>query len=314
MDRLRERFLIVIVAVPISFGLWKVSQSLGPPAGSLMSDAELENARPSHGIAVSKLIVLNERRQLITNLHGGACAGESLRVHDLAERTQPGLIDVSAELIYALAPAPDESHVLVATSDGRTVWVSLQSSEMSTLWNCAHKDQIDSATVSHCPTQAILGMNSGVVIVCDPSGENPPIGWKAHAGPISDLQVSADGTELLTVSRDQTLAVWNLSSLREVTRLRCKDHPLMLGRWIPNQRRVLTTGILNGTISLRDLSTGKQTARIFPSPQPIQALAVNARGTMLAVGGMEKVITLWDLETGARLGDLSGHEHAISQL
>jgi WD40 repeat protein len=314
MDRLREWFFIVVVSVPISVGLWKVSQSREPATGSRMSDAELENVRPSRGVSVSKLIVLNERRQLITNLRGCTFGGESLQIHELSGRTEPGFLDLSVDFIYALAPAHDESHVLVAASDGRAVWVSLQSSEMTTLWRCPHQDQIHSATVSHRPMRAILGMDSGNVIVCDPTGENPTIGWKAHAGSIADLQVSPDGTELLTVSHDQTLAVWNLSNLREVTRLKCVNHPLMLGRWIPNQRRVLTTGILDDTIRLWDLATGEQSTFLSPSPLPIQALAVNSRGTLLAVGGMEKIITLWDLATGARLGEMSGHEHAISQL
>lgn len=95
--------------------------------------------------------------------------------------------------------------------------------------------------------------------------------------------------------------------------VRCLAHPR-------NQKWVVS-GSFDRTIKLWDLSNKRQEPTVTFAPPDagntkasIYALGTDASGSLVASGGPEKVVRLWDPRSGQRTGKLVGHTDNIRSI
>src|SRR5207245_5987198 len=72
-------------------------------------------------------------------------------------------------------------------------------------------------------------------------------------------------------------------------------------------------GQSSGGMALFERVTGEEILRL-EVPGPIAALAASPKLPLLASGGMDGVIRLWDLDSGKELKQLTGHQGAVLSL
>ncbi|KAH8995974.1 WD40 repeat-like protein [Lactarius akahatsu] len=144
-----------------------------------------------------------------------------------------------------------------------------------------------------------------------------------HSDWVNDILLCNQNKTLISASSDGTVKAWNphSSPLSDPTTVgthtdyvRCLAHSREQG-WI-------ASGSFDRTIKLWDLSRSSQAQptqpiMTFSPPESsgakasVYALAVDPQGHMVASGGPERVIRMWDPRAGRRIGKLVGHTDNI---
>ena len=79
-------------------------------------------------------------------------------------------------------------------------------------------------------------------------------------------------------------------------------------------RGQLGRGTHKGFVTLWDVATGRELARLAHACETELAVAFSPNGKTLASGGRDRVVKLWDVETGRVRAHCRGHEGAIRAL
>lgn len=143
-----------------------------------------------------------------------------------------------------------------------------------------------------------------------------------HTDWVNDINLCCDGRNLISVSNDTTIKVWNahqgfcLSTLRSH-----KDYAKCLA--CARDREIVASAGLDRIIYLWDiqaltmLTATKNTVTTKPldgCKNSIYSLAINQSGTLVASGSTEKVIRLWDPRSRQKLLKLRGHTDNVRSL
>lgn len=143
-----------------------------------------------------------------------------------------------------------------------------------------------------------------------------------HTDWVNDISLCCNGKNLISVSNDTTIKVWNahqgfcLSTLRSH-----KDYAKCLAH--AKEREVVASAGFDRMIYLWDiqaltmLTATKNTITTKPldgSKSSIYSLAINQTGTLVASGSTEKVIRLWDPRSRQKLLKLRGHTDNVRSL
>lgn len=148
-----------------------------------------------------------------------------------------------------------------------------------------------------------------------------------HADRINAMVYTPDGSKLVTASRDGTVRIWDLGNGREL--LAYRNHPApqpddkgnIDDRAIfrvpavavsPDGTTVASTG--TGEIHLWDMTTGKLKKKLIGhAPFLIKGLAfIGNQG--LATGGDDKIVRIWNIESGKETIAFPAHTHRIEAL
>lgn len=143
-----------------------------------------------------------------------------------------------------------------------------------------------------------------------------------HTDWVNDITLCCNGRNLISVSNDTTIKVWNAHQGYCLSTLRShKDYAKCLA--YAKDREVIASAGFDRMIYLWDiqaltmLTTTKNTVTTKPldgSKNSIYSLAINQCGTLVASGSTEKVIRLWDPRSRQKLLKLRGHTDNVRSL
>src|SRR5918996_736409 len=136
-----------------------------------------------------------------------------------------------------------------------------------------------------------------------------------HIGEILAVDFSPDGSRIATAGSDATARVWDAATGAHVLTL--AGHSTTIGHvaFTPDRDRLLTAS-LDGTTRMWDISlTGGRDWLTVPGPSlRMGGVAFSPDGTRLAVPEQLPGITIRDVDTGAKLITLEGHDAVHSRL
>jgi WD40 repeat protein len=136
------------------------------------------------------------------------------------------------------------------------------------------------------------------VLDAGPEGRGELAALRGHSKPVRGLDLSPDGTRLATGSYDRTLRMWDVAAGRELWQAEFDED--VNGVAFHPAGDLVAAGIDDGVLAVLEVASGRTLAR-FPAHQGhISAVAFSPRGALLATGGREHRIRLYDL---AALGD-----------
>jgi WD40 repeat protein len=135
-----------------------------------------------------------------------------------------------------------------------------------------------------------------------------------HRDRVKCAGISPDGQILLSGSTDATVKAWDCSQLPAKKTgdskktgdcrytIKASSKALTLVQTLPvnpnPDRSCFATGAEHGKISLWNLKTGEWIRTIQAHQSPVLTLAFSSDGRMLASGGQNSTIKLWDLDSG----------------
>eukprot|EP00041_Stephanoeca_diplocostata_P023635 m.586179 g.586179 ORF g.586179 m.586179 type:complete len:740 (+) comp22340_c0_seq4:151-2370(+) len=152
--------------------------------------------------------------------------------------------------------------------------------------------------------------------------------FEGHTDWVNGLAHCGNIGILASASSDRTVKLWQIdgdvkdtdvcesrSNLQRTLR-KHTDYVKAIA-YAPLAKYLLSAG-LDSHVYVWDMSAGTSTGELFASEvrhtDSVYALAVNHRGTVAALGAVNKVVRLWDPRTGNHFGTLQGHCDVIKAL
>jgi hypothetical protein len=138
----------------------------------------------------------------------------------------------------------------------------------------------------------------------------------AHGNEIRCLAYSPDGRYLATGSFDETVALWDVSTMQVVARLGGARGVVEAVAFSADSATVAATSS-SGRLCWWHVPDGKPLGERLAHPGGASALAFAPAGTtgwMLATGGADRLVCLWPHETESRSIRLAGHTSRVDTL
>ena len=231
-----------------------------------------------------------------------ASEDRTLKVWDVATGACRATLAGHADLVTACAISADRRRVISGARDGSVRLWHLHTDGMEILEG--HR-----ALVSGC---AILP--DGRVVTTSQDGElrlrsaatlQEPVELGEHGGSVDCVAITPDGTQVLSISRDGTAKLWDLTARRCMQTLCSVASPLLAGALTPDGRRAVLAR-QDGTLEVHDLRS-RQLARVIQAhEQRIFGCAVTPDSARVVTASEDGTLRVFSLETGEGLGTLRG--------
>ncbi len=153
--------------------------------------------------------------------------------------------------------------------------------------------------VAFDPSNARLvgGSDEGQVIIRGLRGPGDRIALTGHTQAVSDVEVSSDGTLLVSAGTDRTARLWDAVTGAEIAVLRGHTRPLRAAGF--GRGRMVVTAAEDGTIRFWEAPV---TTVLVGHEEPITGIAVTPNGARVATASFEEgFVRVWDARTGAQV-------------
>jgi WD40 repeat protein/serine/threonine protein kinase len=136
--------------------------------------------------------------------------------------------------------------------------------------------------------------------------ETSPIVLAGHKGPLTAVDISADGKWILTGSLDRTARLWDAETGQELLQLVGHEDAVLDVVFTPDGRYAVS-GSKDRTARIWDLASGAALHCLTGFRDSVSCVAVSENGDRLLTGCIDAYIRLWDLHSGQRLANLGAH-------
>ncbi len=135
--------------------------------------------------------------------------------------------------------------------------------------------------------------------------------FKGHQEKILELAFSHDGNNIMSVSIDGEIKVWDIQGEREIICFSDKTAPLTAAKFLPEKNLVfLATGDSDPKITAWDLRTQKQIRTFERAILPSSNISVSIDGKLALSGGLtDGSLNLWDIQHGKLSESVKAHEN-----
>ena len=133
-----------------------------------------------------------------------------------------------------------------------------------------------------------------------------------HGDKVLSLAISPDGKTLVSGSADKTIKIWQLNTGKELHSL--KGYSAQVSSVDINlDGKIFVSGGLEKHLRIRDIGNGKIT-RSIRGNSGVLSVAFSPNGHILATGGFDRTIRLWNLNTREEPLTLGGHLDRVSSV
>ena len=235
---------------------------------------------------------------LVSNQRGG-------RVTELA---------LTGRAVHALALSCDERLLAVGAEDGSVhLWdtrfwrlvgvMRWQSSPIHALAFAPNGRELAAGTANGC----LYRMEVGEALVPDLLAPTPHVD-----GPAA---FSSDSRTLAVGTSDGGVAIMDAADGQTRRMLTGDGEPLRMVTFAPDRDQLAALSRDSGAVRIWDVATGRCVHEFWEAPgRSVVCVALAPRSPVLATGGTVPLITLWNTETGKRLGRLDAGSDGVQAL
>ena len=211
------------------------------------------------------------------------------------------------------------------------LWDLEQSKEVFAL--LGHRDRVTSVAFAADGKRAITGSFDETVRIWDLQEGKEIQCLLGHQDRVRSVAISPNGKVALSGGCDHTVRLWNLETGREVFHFPRQRQWVLSVAFSPDGRIVLTGGA-DGTVRLWDLHSGHQVGgrrepglagKLFnflrgrhrntvSTASSVTSIDFDQSGQRSVTGGMDRVIRLWDFDSGEELKTFRGHQGGVSSV
>jgi len=144
------------------------------------------------------------------------------------------------------------------------------------------------------------------------SSHNETATFTHHTDTVEAVVFLPDGTGVVSASDDKTVRVRDVRS--QQLRAQITHAAPVRSVAVSAAANLLASADESGTIKLSDLSTLREVATLSQStsqPTVIYSVAFSPDGKMLAAGGANKLVLVWDVSSRSLIKSLSGHDNFV---
>jgi len=260
--------------------------------------------------------------------HGKTLASASedgtVRLWDRASKMQTHLLQAKAGNVASVAYSPDGKTLSSGHQDGTLHLWDVATGLERLQWQ-AHTYRVQ--TTAFSPNGKLLV--SGAVQDCGPRVWEVATGKELHSfvqhrGAIDWLSYAADGKTLLSGSRDRLILQWNLADQLPSPWFSWPSSSVNSFAVSLSSHQLVTSGLVE-RMRIWD-TTNKQPVRPLGPQGPRgplgpqgpylarESLAYSPDGRMIASGGKDGEVVLWDAVTGDKLRELSGLRDKVTSI
>eukprot|EP00775_Hariotina_reticulata_P008043 gene8043-8238_t len=136
---------------------------------------------------------------------------------------------------------------------------------------------------------------------------------KHHTMAITDLKVLADDAHLISASEDRSWCLWDMNQEKMLQVFKANMGAVRGVALAPDQVSVVSVGLDRG-VFVWDLRSPSP-VRVIPDAHQHEATccAVNGKGNLIATGGADCTVKLWDVATGRSVGVFAGHTATVNR-
>ena len=128
--------------------------------------------------------------------------------------------------------------------------------------------------------------------------------------PVHSIAFSPDGAMLASGSGDNTVRLWEVTTGRELRRLKGHSNPVWSVAFSPDGM-MLASGSGDNTVRLWEVATGRELRRLKGHSNPVWSVAFSPDGRLLASGSDDNTVRLWEVAAGLKLRRLEGHSNGV---
>ena len=131
-----------------------------------------------------------------------------------------------------------------------------------------------------------------------------------HTEYVHSVAFSLNGTTLASGLEDGKIALWDITTRRNIATLEGYTGPVYSVAFSPD-RRMLASGAYNRTVTLWDIATRQNIATLEGHTDAVNAVAFSSDTAMLVSGALDQTVKLWDIATRRNIATLEGHTGMI---
>jgi WD40 repeat protein len=263
-----------------------------------VTTAQLQRTLTGHQGPVTFVSFALHGRRLVS-----ASDDATVRLWDVAGGEKTAVLIGHSGSVTAAAVSPDGSTISTG-GDDRTVrfWDAVTGKPRGPA-TPAHTDTVKKLRFTPDGKKVVSASIDGTARLWDvATGEVEATPFAGHSSYINDLAMSPDGRAVATASGDETARIWHLDDTLPPAR---RD---LVGAGAESVKALafgpqhtLALGTEAGQIQLWDTTTGTLSTVLASLAGGVNSIAINDLG-ILAAGGDDKTVRLWQLPSGRPMG------------
>lgn len=216
--------------------------------------------------------------------------------------------------IKSAAFASDGGWLVAGSSDTFVYRLALPTLTVAQTW--AAEAPVNAVAVSADGALVAAGCGSGALLLFDAAGARTTLGF--HGDEISRLGFLEDG-RLLSCGWDGAVRLWDVrrgSSVAFLTHEDSDDQPVWARDLALGRGGLAAVAFRDGQVALlrAEAHTLTMLHRLPAHDGGTDAVALSPAGDVLASGGRDGMVRLWDVASGQLLASLSGHTRPVLAL
>ncbi|MDR1901373.1 MAG: WD40 repeat domain-containing protein [Treponema sp.] len=138
------------------------------------------------------------------------------------------------------------------------------------------------------------------------AGDTDGVGWNkkaaltGHRGEVTALAFNAEGTQLVSGSKDRTVILWDIATGNQIWTGNVHTGDIRSAAFSPGGNLVCS-GSVDAAIKVWDATTGSVLRTLSGHTGSVESLAFNSDGKRLLSGSWDKTVRLWNPDTGEEL-------------
>jgi WD40 repeat protein len=261
-----------------------------------------------HGQNTVKSAVFNHDGNLIA----GGLSNGSVNIYEASSGTLVQTLANVAGEVEGLSFSPDGSSLVIGANN-LTVW-NLSTQSASAVLE-GYTRAINTIQYNHDASLLAAGTREGTVLVWEPATDRLVYSFSRHTDEVTSLSFSFDGRYLAAGSLDNTTIMWDLSTGEPVNEFRGHSNGVKSIQFSPDTTRIVTAGgWVDLSVRFWDIVSGENTNNLVAFTKGDIKLAAQPEVNLLASGGGDRVIRVWNFETRELVATLEGHSRLISSI